>query len=164
MYVNIKVLTFLVLLWWYKKIRLLRILKQDCKNVYAYLNKIIYLALEKIAHMLKSTMLSIHFLHTLDELNFFVKKQKLFWIPFAHLNMKLELLSNFWYYCPAIKEYIWNSTKRIKKDVDDAIILRVILQFYDREKLCNSRTLSNITITHLLVILVAPSLVLHSIN
>ena len=71
--------------------------------------------------------------------------------------MKLELLKHFLHYCPAIQEYIWNSSKRIKKDVDDAIILRVILQFYDREKLYNSRTLSNIAITHLLVILVAPS-------
>ena len=72
--------------------------------------------------------------------------------------MKLEFpKKTLFSYCPAVQEYILNSTKRIKKDVDDAIIVRVILQFYDSEKLYNSRTLSNISITHLLVILVAPS-------
>ena len=79
------------------------------------------------------------------------------------MKYKDKMFRHFFSYCPGIKEYFLVPSKN-KKDVDDAIILRVILQFYDREKLYNSRTLSNITITHLLVILVAPSLVLHSIN
>ena len=41
---NIKVLTFLVMLRWYKKLRFSRIIKQDYKDIYAYLNKVIYMS------------------------------------------------------------------------------------------------------------------------
>ena len=73
------------------------------------------------------------------------------------MNTYNEFFTHFFSYCPAIEKKFFQLHQQNKKDGDDAIEVRVILQFYDGGKLYNSRTLSNIAITHLLVILVAPS-------